>query len=170
MMKLLISLLLLFSFADVDSIEAQQQIKDKPFLIVNKANNKLAFVKDGKVVEIFNVATGRSNELTPQGLFTIVVKAKNPYYRKKNIPGGDPRNPLGSRWIGFNALNTDGRTYGVHGTNAPWSIGKYISNGCIRMKNSDVERLYEQIPLQSKILVTMSSKSFAQIAKEYGAI
>ncbi|MEH6940321.1 L,D-transpeptidase [Bacillus sp. JJ722] len=159
----------MFSFLQPATVEAQQ-LKQNPFVIVNKANNKLAFIKDGEVVEIFPVGTGKSNELTPEGLFTFVVKAKNPYYRKKNIPGGDPRNPLGSRWIGFDALNTDGRIYGVHGTNQPWSVGHYISNGCIRMKNSDVERLYELIPLQSKILVTMSSKSFREIAKDYGAI
>ena len=70
-----------------------------PFLIVNKANNKLAYVKDGKVAEIIDVATGKTNDLTPEGLFTVVVKAKNPYYRKKDIPGGDPRNPLGSRFV-----------------------------------------------------------------------
>ena len=142
----------------------------KPFLIVNKANNKLAYVKGGKVEEIIDVATGKTNDLTPEGLFTVVVKAKNPYYRKKDIPGGDPRNPLGSRWIGFDAQGTDGRTYGVHGTNAPWSIGRYISNGCIRMENKNVERLYEKVPIGTKILVTMSAKSFKAIAKEQGYI
>ncbi|WP_019241374.1 MULTISPECIES: L,D-transpeptidase [Bacillus] len=166
-MRTLLSLFLIFALSMPNIVNAAP-VKTEPFLIVNKANNKLAYIKDGKVVEIFNVATGRSNELTPEGLFTIVVKAKNPYYRKKNIPGGDPRNPLGSRWLGFDANGTDGRTFGVHGTNEPWSIGKYISNGCIRMKNSDVERLYEQVPLKTKILVTLSSKSFAQIAKENG--
>ena len=147
-----------------------EPIDGKPFLIVNKANNKLAYVKDGKVAEIIDVATGKTNDLTPEGLFTVVVKAKNPYYRKKDIPGGDPRNPLGSRWIGFDALGTDGRTYGVHGTNAPWSIGRYISNGCIRMENKNVERLYEKVPIGTKILVTMSAKSFKALAKEQGYI
>ena len=147
-----------------------EPIAGKPFLIVNKANNKLAYVKDGKVEEIIDVATGKTNDLTPEGLFTVVVKAKNPYYRKKDIPGGDPRNPLGSRWIGFDALGTDGRTYGVHGTNAPWSIGRYISNGCIRMENKNVERLYEKVPIGTKILVTVSSKSFKALAKEQGYI
>ncbi len=168
-MNVIVSLFLLFSFMQPVPAEVQQAASN-PFIIVNKANNKLAFIKDGKVVEIFPVGTGKSNDLTPEGLFTIIVKAKNPYYRKKNIPGGDPRNPLGTRWIGFNALGTDGRTYGVHGTNEPWSVGKYISNGCIRMKKSDVERLYELIPLQTKILITLSSKSFKELAKEYGAI
>ncbi len=167
-MRVFLSFLLLFSLSVPFSDHADAD--SKPFLIVNKANNKLAYIKDGMVQEIINVATGRTNELTPEGLFTVTVKAKNPYYRKKNIPGGDPRNPLGSRWIGFNALGTEGRTYGVHGTNAPSSIGKYISNGCIRMNNKDVERLYEMVPLQTKILVTMSSKSFKAIGKEQGVI
>lgn len=167
-MRVFLSFLLLFSLSVPFSGHADAD--SKPFLIVNKANNKLAYIKDGMVQEIINVATGRTNELTPEGLFTVTVKAKNPYYRKKNIPGGDPRNPLGSRWVGFNALGTEGRTYGVHGTNAPSSIGKYISNGCIRMNNKDVERLYEMVPLQTKILVTMSSKSFKAIGKEQGVI
>ena len=114
--------------------------------------------------------TGKSKELTPEGLFTVKVKAINPYYRKKNIPGGDPRNPLGTRWIGFNANNTDGRIYGIHGTNQPYSVGKYISNGCIRLRNSDVERLYQQVPLGTKILIVTSEDDFISLAKKYGAI
>ncbi|MGN1385530.1 MAG: L,D-transpeptidase [Bacillus sp. (in: firmicutes)] len=167
-MKVLLTLLLTFAFPHpfVD-LEAE---RTDSYLIVNKANNKLALIQDNKVVKILPVATGRSNELTPEGVFTIIVKAKNPYYRKLNIPGGDPRNPLGSRWIGFDAEGTDGRTYGVHGTNAPWSIGQYISNGCIRMHNKDVEWLYEQVPLKSTIAITLSDKSFVALAKKYGFI
>ncbi|MGN1399979.1 MAG: L,D-transpeptidase [Bacillus sp. (in: firmicutes)] len=162
----LICLIALFT----GNVHAQAQQGDAPFLIVNKANNLLAVVKDGKVQEKIPVATGKTNDLTPEGLFTVTVKAVNPYYRKKDIPGGDPRNPLGTRWIGFDALGTDGRTYGVHGTNQPWSIGKYISNGCIRMNNKDVEKLYGQVPIGTKILVTLSSKSFAELAREQGYI
>lgn len=167
-MKVLLSLLLMFAFPH-PFVDLEAERADS-YLIVNKANNKLALIQDNKVVKILPVATGRSNELTPEGVFTITVKAKNPYYRKLNIPGGDPRNPLGSRWIGFDAEGTDGRTYGVHGTNAPWSIGKYISNGCIRMHNKDVEWLYEQVPLNSTIAITLSDKSFVALAKKYGFI
>jgi lipoprotein-anchoring transpeptidase ErfK/SrfK len=141
-----------------------------PFLIINKQSNELAFIRDGVVKKTYKVATGKTNDLTPEGLFTVTVKAKNPYYRKKNIPGGDPRNPLGTRWIGFDAKNTDGRIYGVHGTNQPESIGKYISNGCIRMLSPIVEELYEVIPIGTKVLVVKSNKSFMQLGKEHGAI
>ncbi|KGX91287.1 L,D-transpeptidase [Pontibacillus halophilus JSM 076056 = DSM 19796] len=141
-----------------------------PFLIVNKATNELAYINDGAVQGVYPVGTGKTEELTPEGLHTITVKAKNPYYRKKNIPGGDPRNPLGSRWIGFDALDTDGRIYGVHGTNNPSSIGKYVSNGCIRMNNKDVEGLFDNIPIGTKILVTTTDESFESLGKTYKAI
>lgn len=141
-----------------------------PFLMVNKQTNQLAYVDDGAVQNVYPVATGKTNDLTPEGLHTITVKAKDPYYRKLDIPGGDPKNPLGSRWIGFDAKDTDGRIYGVHGTNNPASIGKYISNGCIRMNNKDVEYLFDRIPVGTKIAVVSSKKTFPQLAKEYGAI
>ncbi len=141
-----------------------------PFIIVNKRTNEIAFVDDGEIQAVYKAATGKAEDLTPEGMFTVTVKAVNPYYRKKNIRGGSPDNPLGSRWIGFNALNTDGRVYGIHGTNAPWSIGLYISQGCIRLNNKDVEELYDKVPLGTKVFITSEQKSFEQIAKEKRAI
>ncbi|MGG1628675.1 L,D-transpeptidase [Rossellomorea sp. NRS-1567] len=141
-----------------------------PFIIVNKESNQLAYMDDGKIQRTFPVATGKTTTLTPEGLFNVTVKAKNPYYRKKNIPGGDPRNPLGSRWIGFDAKGTDGRIYGIHGTNQPSSIGKFISNGCIRMHNKHVEYLFDQVPVGTKVLVVKTNKSFYQLGKDHGAI
>jgi lipoprotein-anchoring transpeptidase ErfK/SrfK len=140
-----------------------------PFIIVNKQTNQLAFVNDNRVQTIVSVATGRTEELTPEGVFTITVKAKDPYYRKKDIQGGSPDNPLGSRWIGFDAQGTDGRIYGIHGTNQPESIGKYVSNGCIRLQNEAIESLFEYIPLGTKIVVIKTNNSFEEIAKEYQA-
>jgi lipoprotein-anchoring transpeptidase ErfK/SrfK len=141
-----------------------------PFVIVNKTINEMALIDDNKVQTTVSVGTGKMKELTPEGLFTITVKAEDPYYRRKDIPGGDPKNPLGSRWIGFDAQGTDGRIYGVHGTNQPASIGKYVSQGCIRTQNEVISSLYPLIPLGTKILVTSTSKTFEQLAKEYGAI
>lgn len=139
-------------------------------VIVNKRTNELALVNEGKVQFVVQVATGKTNELTPEGLFTVKVKAENPYYRKANIPGGDPQNPLGSRWIGIDALGTDGRIYGMHGTNDPSSIGKYISEGCIRLPRNQLEVLYTQILIGSKVLIVNSDKSFESLAYEIGII
>nr|WP_180954297.1 L,D-transpeptidase [Bacillus sp. M6-12] len=141
-----------------------------PFIIVNKASNQLAYIDDNKLQFVVPAGTGISDDLTPEGLFTVKVKAVNPYYRKKDITGGELRNPLGTRWIGFDAKGTDGRIYGIHGTNQPWTVGKYVSQGCIRLKKEDVERLYPLVPIGTKILIASTSKSFLQLGKENGTI
>ncbi|RAK22294.1 L,D-transpeptidase-like protein [Anoxybacillus vitaminiphilus] len=141
-----------------------------PFIIINKSTNQLAFIDDGKIQVTYPVATGLTTELTPEGMFTVTVKAKQPYYRKKNIPGGAPNNPLGSRWIGFDANGTDGRTYGIHGTNNAQSIGMYITQGCVRLHNHQVEALFEQVPLGTKVLIVRSGQSFEEMAEQYGVI
>ncbi|MBW3113446.1 MULTISPECIES: L,D-transpeptidase [Bacillaceae] len=166
-MRLLLAIIL---FASPIWPLGRNPIPGDPFVIVNKENNQLAFISDGEIQGTFPVATGKNTELTPEGLFNVTVKAKNPYYRKKNIPGGDPRNPLGSRWIGFDAEGTDGRIYGIHGTNQPSSIGKYISNGCIRMHNNNVEYLFDKVPIGTRVLVVKTKRSFEQLGKEYGAL
>ncbi|XJZ29104.1 L,D-transpeptidase [Bacillota bacterium Lsc_1132] len=148
----------------------QNPLPGDPFVIVNKQTNQLALIDDNRVQTVVSVGSGKTRELTPEGLFTITVKAKDPYYRKKNIPGGDPANPLGVRWIGFDANGTDGRTYGIHGTNEPASIGKYVSQGCVRAQNEVIKSLYPLIPLGTKILVISTNKSFERLAKENGAI
>lgn len=168
-MPYLLSFLLFISISPIWPLGDNPRVGD-PFIIVNKQTNQLAYIDDGKIQRIFPVATGKTNDLTPEGTFDVVVKAKDPYYIAKNIPGGSPLNPLGSRWIGFNARGTDGRKYGIHGTNMPSSIGKYISQGCIRMHKQDVEYLFDQIPLGTKVSIVRSSKSFLQLAKEKGAI
>ena len=65
------------------------------------------------------------------------------------VPGGHPRNPLGVR-----ALYLGDTLYRIHGTDAPWLIGKSVSHGCIRMYNKDVRRLYAQTPIGSRVIVT----------------
>jgi lipoprotein-anchoring transpeptidase ErfK/SrfK len=141
-----------------------------PYIIVNKTKNELAYIEDNKITLIVPVATGKSENLTPEGEFNIIVKAKEPYYRKKDIPGGHKDNPLGSRWIGFDAEGTDGRIYGLHGTNNPDSIGKYITAGCVRLHDRDVKWLFDQIPLGTKVLITRSNQDFYSIARQQGAI
>ncbi len=141
-----------------------------PFVIVNKETLQLAFFDEGELQATYAVATGLTEDRTPEGMFTIVVKANQPYYRKSNIPGGDPNNPLGARWIGFDARDTDGRTYGVHGTNQPETIGYRVSGGCIRMKNEDVVELFDQIPIGTKIWVVDTDRNFIELAKSKGVI
>lgn len=141
-----------------------------PYLIVNTSKNQMVFITDGEVKQQFQIAVGKKGYETPEGEFTIVVKAINPYYRKADIQGGDEKNPLGSRWIGFDADGTDGREYGLHGTNEPWSIGYRVTRGCVRLANSDIEVLFDEIPIGTKVLITSSSQSFEELGEAHGAI
>ncbi|WP_295808531.1 L,D-transpeptidase [uncultured Nitratireductor sp.] len=61
---------------------------------------------------------------------------------------GGPANPLGAR-----ALYLGSTLYRIHGTNAPWTIGRAVSSGCIRMRNEDVMDLYNRIPVGTKVVV-----------------
>jgi lipoprotein-anchoring transpeptidase ErfK/SrfK len=65
------------------------------------------------------------------------------------IAGGSPRNPMGAA-----ALTLSGGTYAIHGTNAPGSIGGFVSYGCIRMHNHDVVDLYGRVSVGTPVLVT----------------
>ncbi|MBO7745076.1 LysM peptidoglycan-binding domain-containing protein [Paenibacillus sp. MWE-103] len=117
---------------------------------IDVTRNKLYVLAGGKVERSFAIASGRDG-LTPIGSYEIITKIKNPWYSAKGIPGGDPKNPLGSRWLGLDVPNTQGTTYGIHGTNAPASIGTNASAGCIRMHNEDVEWLFDRIPTGTKV-------------------
>jgi LysM repeat protein len=89
-------------------------------------------------------------ENTPAGSFTVRTKVVNPdwWYNGKKVPYGNPENILGTRWIGFDRDEHGGKaaSIGVHGTTIPDSIPGRESKGCVRMKNSDVEELYNYMP------------------------
>jgi lipoprotein-anchoring transpeptidase ErfK/SrfK len=61
---------------------------------------------------------------------------------------GGPRNPLGAR-----ALYLGSTLYRIHGSNEPWSIGRAVRSGCIRMRNQDVQDLYERVRVGTKVVV-----------------
>lgn len=134
-------------------------------LIINKSSNTLYFLKDGIIQESYPVATGKTTDLTPNGKFKIVIKFKNPRWGgagiKDPIAGGDPNNPLGTRWIGI-SYGGGGR-YGVHGNANPRSIGSYASLGCVRMFNQDVEKLYEKVKINTPIWIGSES-----LLEDYG--
>lgn len=65
------------------------------------------------------------------------------------MPGGHPRNPLGTR-----ALYLGSTLYRIHGTDAPWTIGKDVSKGCIRMYNSHAEEVYAATSVGTRVVVT----------------
>lgn len=120
------------------------------YLVIHTKRNRLNVMVNNVATYSFPVATGRGN-LTPQGEFRIVTKVHNPFYLRKQIAGGHPDNPLGTRWLGLSIGN--GYKYGIHGTNKPWLVGQSVSSGCIRMRNKDIEFLYRHIPLKTRVVI-----------------
>jgi lipoprotein-anchoring transpeptidase ErfK/SrfK len=132
-------------------------LEDEVHIEINKTTNQLTIFLNDVPVYIFPVATGKAKHLTPEGEFKIVTQVKNPWYLPKNIPGGSPQNPLGTRWLGLSVPETGGYKYGIHGTNNPYSIGHHVSQGCIRMRNADVEWLYRNIPIGTRVIIKSNS-------------
>lgn len=164
--KLLLVLSFLLMFVSIPfKAEANKQ---EQLIIINKSTNQLAFFHDGQLVKVYDVATGKTDELTPEGTFKIVNKITNRPYYTDNIPGGSAKNPLGDRWLGIDARGTYGTTYAIHGNNNPKSIGKYISAGCVRMHNEDIRSLFDQVKLYTKVVITKSDQSFETIARQHG--
>ena len=112
-------------------------------IVVSIPDRKLALIENGKVVKIYQTAVGSDTTPSPTGTFTVIRRVSNPpwYHAGKVVPPGK-NNPVGSRWIGLSQ-----KGYGIHGTNAPKSIGRNVSHGCIRMRNRDVEQLFELVQI-----------------------
>lgn len=118
---------------------------------INLAASELKLIKNGEIIYAFPVAVGKITTPTPMGLFYVDEKEVNPEWldpkdKTKKADGASPDNPLGYRWIGLNR-----EYYGIHGTNAPWAIGEFVSNGCIRMFEEDVELLYDQVTIGTPV-------------------
>lgn len=110
-------------------------------IVISIPDCKLALVEDGRVLKIYPTAVGAAASPTPAGIYTVVQRIPNPaWYGPGKVVGPGQNNPVGTRWIGLSR-----KSYGIHGTNRPRSIGRRASHGCIRMRNRDVEQLYEQV-------------------------
>jgi hypothetical protein len=110
-------------------------------IVVSIQDRKLALLSGDSVIKIWDTAVGTESTPSPNGSYTIVNRLVKPtyYHSGKVIPSG-PSNPLGTRWLGLSL-----KGFGIHGTNAPGSIGKKASHGCIRMRNRDVEELFNLV-------------------------
>jgi len=73
-----------------------------------------------------------------------MLRGRAPYV----IPGGAPQNPMG-----IAALTLANTEFAIHGTNAPGSIGGFVSNGCIRMHNHDIADLYQRVQVGTPVVV-----------------
>jgi hypothetical protein len=126
-----------------------------PVIVIHRGSNEM-YVYDGeRLWRTFPVATGQAIYPTPHGTFHIVVKWKNPWWFPptssawarglKPVPPG-PDNPLGTRWMGLSSPGV-----GIHGTDAPSSIGYSVSHGCIRMQVPDAEWLFDHVDVGTTV-------------------
>ena len=120
-------------------------------IVINTASRMVTLYEGGKKTALYRAGVGKVSTPTPSGFYEVQTKEINPTWidpgdTSVQIPSG-PDNPLGYRWIGFSG------TYGIHGTNRPDTVGYYVSNGCVRLKEEDVEDLYRRVSVGTPVMV-----------------
>ncbi|MFA4980973.1 MAG: L,D-transpeptidase family protein [Candidatus Omnitrophota bacterium] len=124
--------------------------KSRFSIAVDKSQNILTLKDNENILKTYRVSTGK-NSCTPVGTFKITTKIVDPPWYPPTggvVQSGDPKNVLGSRWLG---ISKEG--YGIHGTIEPESIGRSVTEGCVRMKNAEVEELYTIVPEGTEVLI-----------------
>jgi L,D-transpeptidase ErfK/SrfK len=121
---------------------------------------RLLFLRDGDRVHGYPITVGTRAWPTPLGEFTIVDKETDPVWdvplsiqREMEREGKpvitrmppSPSNPLGAHWL---RLSIPG--IGIHGTNAPASIYRFGSHGCIRMHPDDIAAIFDRIAVGTR--------------------
>ncbi len=150
------------------TVGIKKDLEPGQILILPRAHF-LYFVTDHGQARRYGVGVGKAG-LEFTGTAKIGAKKEWPTWRPTNemierdpqlygkfagtdyVQPGGPGNPLGARAL---YLFQNGRDtfFRIHGTTAPRSIGRSVSNGCIRMLNEHVEDLYERVPIGSKVTV-----------------
>ena len=129
---------------------------------VSKSKRLLKLFHSSETVKpfaVFEVGVGRLNS-TPAGGFVISSRIKDPEWRAPDgriFEHGDPGNELGNYFLKLAATGTPDRPfvgYGIHGTPDESTVGKSLSSGCIRMRNADVELLYNLVPERTPVNIT----------------
>jgi lipoprotein-anchoring transpeptidase ErfK/SrfK len=130
-----------------------------PTIVVHVDTNTLDLYDGFRVTHTWDVATAKPGWVTPAGEWNLYQKRENPTWYNPAldswgaglpavVPGG-PGNPMGTRALYITAPGL----IRIHGNGAPDTIGRYASHGCIRMYNSEVEQLYEMVPVGSKVII-----------------
>ena len=122
-------------------------------VIINK-ERRLYYVLEGRRALRYRVAVGNEEEIWT-GMEVVTAKRENPTWTdpddEENVVEGGPDNPLGVR-----AMYLGWTLWRIHGTPKRWSIGRAVSNGCIRMLNEDVTDLYDRVHIGAPVYVLRS--------------
>lgn len=106
-------------------------------VIVDTKDLTLTILVDRQPFKVYPVAIGKRETPSPVGNWSVVSK-------------GSWSGAFGTRWLG---LSVPFGTYGIHGTNKPWSIGRMESHGCIRMFNRDIEEVYRWVKKGDQVII-----------------
>ena len=107
-------------------------------ITVDLSERRVRLYRDGRLVLTAPAAIGSSATPTPLGRY---------YVNQRLIPS-DPNGPYGPGAVGISAFSpvltgwAQGGPIAIHGTNEPWSIGRAVSNGCIRVPNGLLRKLF----------------------------
>lgn len=125
-------------------------------IVVDLSERRVRLFDGAKLEKAYPCAIGTPSYPTPTGVFTITLKRYLPTWVNpapngwgKDMPasiGPGPTNPLGTR-----ALNLSAPGIRFHGTTNLGSIGTAASHGCMRMRRSDIEDLYERVKVGTKV-------------------
>ena len=131
-------------------------------ILVVRSQRKLYLYNNGKLVKTYRVAVGMPGYSTPSGNFKIGLKRKNPTWGNPGSSWGrgmsgsigpGPSNPLGVRAMNLDRANGSKTMIRIHGTSNTASIGTAASHGCVRMTNTDVVSLFNQVPTGTPVWI-----------------
>lgn len=131
-------------------------------ILVDTASRRLVYAIDDATLRIYPVAVGRRGQEF-RGRAVVGRMAEDPTWhptpdqrkKKPSLPRvvrAGPANPLGTRALYLFQGRRD-TLYRIHGTNEPRSIGRAVSSGCIRMRNADIEELYDMVDIGARVFV-----------------
>lgn len=160
--QILMFVLVMSTYGAAQTSDMSSEDRPAHLVLVSIPDRELAVISDGEVVATFPVAVGAADSPSPAGEFRIVSRVTNPtYYRPGTVIPSGKDNPVGTRWIGLSQ-----KGYGIHGTNAPRSIGRAASHGCIRLRNRDVEQLFSMLRVGD--VVQIRAERDQQVAEVFG--
>ncbi len=144
----------LWSQASAQQMPSNRVANAKTQVVVDLSDRRTYVYIGDEVIASYPIAVGKKGWETPTGSFQVIHMRHYPIWRHpitgKVFQAGTD-SPLGDRWIGF---WSDGRNeIGFHGTPDIDLVGTAVSHGCLRMRNSDVRMLYEQVSIGTTVLV-----------------
>ena len=128
----------------VDRVAVRERI------VVDVSQRTLRLYRGGKLLVRSTVAVGSDATPTPRGR----------YYVNQRLVPSDPTGPFGPGAIGISAFSpvltgwAQGGPVAIHGTNEPWSIGRAVSNGCIRVPNAVLKKLWPLTPAGTPVVIS----------------